>query len=56
MIIIKSWYHFIAFIQGIFFAIVYGPKLKIGRNTTWRRGFSIMMDSTAHIYIGDNFF
>ena len=56
MIIIKAWYHFIAFFQKILLSLLYGAKMKIGRGTTWRRGFSVMKDKEARIEIGENCF
>lgn len=56
MNIIKLWYHFVSIVQRLFFFIAYGSKLKIGRKTTWRRGFSVMKAPTAVVEIGDNCF
>ena len=56
MIIIKAWYHFIALIQKILRSLLYGAKMKIGKGTTWRRGFSVMKDKEAQIVIGENCF
>lgn len=56
MIIIKGWYHLIALVQKLFFFVVYGPKIKIGKGTTWRRGFSVMKDNEAFIIIGKDCF
>lgn len=53
MIIIKAWYHFIALIQKILRSLLYGAKMKIGKGTTWRRGFSVMKDKEAQIEIGE---
>lgn len=54
MKIIKLWYHIIAAIQFVFYKLIYGSRLQIGRNVTWRRGFSIMMSKEARVVIGDN--
>lgn len=56
MIVIKAWYRFITLIQKILFFLLYGTKIKIGRGTTWRRGFSVMKDKEARIEIGENCF
>lgn len=56
MWVIKLWYHLIAAIQRIFYKLVYGDRLQIGKNVTWRRGFSIMMSKEARVVIGDNCF
>ena len=49
MKIIKLWYHIIAAIQRVFYKLLYGSRLQIGKNVTWRRGFSIMMNREARI-------
>lgn len=56
MIIIKGWYHFMALVQRLFFFFAYGSRIKIGKGTTWRRGFSVMKDNEAFILIGKDCF
>lgn len=56
MLIIKVWFHLVAYIQKVFFYLIYGSKVKIGKNTTWRRGFSIMKTASARVEIGANCF
>ena len=56
MIIIKGWYHLTSIITYILYKLVYGSRLNIGKNVTWRRGFSIMKTKEAVIKIGDNCF
>lgn len=56
MIIIKSWYHFMALVQRAMLSLFYGSKMKIGKGTTWRRGFSVMKDNDAFIKIGEDCF
>ena len=56
MIIVKVWCYFRAILQKIFYKIIYGNKLKIGKRVTWRRGFSIMKMSDAFIQIGNDCF
>lgn len=56
MIVIKTWYHFSTIVKKLFLYLIYGSKLKIGKNTTWRRGFSVMKATDAKIEIGDNCF
>ena len=53
---IKLWYHIIAAIQYLFYMVLYGRYLQVGKHVTWRRGFSIMMEKNAEIKIGDNCF
>lgn len=56
MKLIKLWYHIVAAIQCVFYKLLYGSRLQIGKNVTWRRNFSIMMSKEARLVIGDNCF
>lgn len=56
MVVVKAWCHIKAVIQKVFYKIIYGTLLKIGKGTTWRRCFSIMKATDAKIEIGDNCF
>lgn len=56
MNVIKLWYHIIAAVQRVFYKLLYGSRLQIGKNVTWRRGFSIIMSKEARVVIGDNCF
>ena len=56
MKLIKLWYHIIAARQRVFYKLLYGRRLQIIKNVTWRRGFSIMMSKEARVVIGDNCF
>lgn len=52
MIIIKVWRHFLAKISLFFYKILYGKRLVVGRRTTWRKGFSIMISECGSVKIG----
>lgn len=56
MIVIKTWCHIRAFVQYLFYKLLYGSKLQIGKAVTWRRGFSIMKTPNAIIRIGHDVF
>lgn len=56
MVVIKMWCYFRAFIQKVFYKIIYRKNLLIGKGVTWRRGFSVMKMPEAVIQIGDNCF
>ncbi len=56
MILLKIWYHLCAIITNVFYKIIYGKKINIGKNTTWRRNFHIMIDKTAKLSIGKDCF
>lgn len=53
---IKLWYHIICAIQHVFYKLLYGSSLQMGKRVTWRRGFSIMKDKKAIVEIGDDCF
>lgn len=53
---IKFFNHIKAFVKYIFFLCLYKKKCHIGKNTTWRRNFSIMIDHNGKLIIGDNCF
>jgi acetyltransferase-like isoleucine patch superfamily enzyme len=53
MKIFKLWYHVVAAIQKTLFKLVYGRSLKIGKGSTWRGGFSLMIDQGAQVNIGN---
>lgn len=56
MVIIKLWYHVIAFFQRLFYQFLYGQRLRIGKSVTWRRGMTIMIARKGKIEIGDSCF
>lgn len=59
MIFYKLIYHFNAFLSILFMRLFYfigGGSLKIGRNVTFRKGFSVMIDKKGSLIIGDNVF
>ena len=42
MLILKIWLHICAELKKIFYKLIYGKKLKIGRSVTWRNNFNVM--------------
>ncbi len=56
MKILKLWYHIKAAVKKIVYKIVYGGKLHIGKGTTWRHGFHVVIEGNARISIDDNCF
>ena len=45
-----------AIIMKIFYRIIYGSKLNIGKGTTWRKSLSIIISDEGKIKIGKNCF
>lgn len=56
MTIYKAIFHICAFFQRLFFALIYGTRLTIGKKVTWRRRLNIMIANNARIVIGNNCF
>lgn len=53
---LKAIYHLNAIIQYVFLKLLYGSSFVLGRHTTWRKRFSVMIDKEAKVEIGDNCF
>lgn len=59
MFVLKVIFHLNAILKLLFYRLIYaieGGQLIVGKKITFRKGFSIMMDKTAKISIGDNVF
>lgn len=52
----KLWYHIIARINYILYKCLYKGKFTVGKHTTWRRHFSVMIYKDAQIEIGSDCF
>jgi len=55
MILLKIIFHINAIAARIFYKIIYGKSLKIGKGTTFRKGFSLII-MKGKIVIGENCF
>ena len=55
MYILKIFWHLNAIIKIFFFKIIFGNKLEMGKNITFRKGFSLLIDG-GKISIGNNVF
>ena len=56
MIFIKIYYHLTAFIKYAVLLLLYGNKLSIGKRTTFRRNFSVIIGCSGRIIIGTDCF
>lgn len=56
MFIQKVKFHVIAKIQTLILKVLYGERFVIGKKTTWRKRFSVMLGDNAHIIIGEKCF
>lgn len=56
MIIFKIWFHFIAELKKLMYRTIYGSRVSFGKNFTFRKGFSLIVDKNASVEIGDNCF
>lgn len=54
--VFKIIYHIRSTIYEIILKIIYRSKFKIGKQVTWRKGFSLMISDTGKVIIGDNCF
>lgn len=52
----KIFCYIFAYIQQASFFILYGTKLKIGKGTTWRKRFNVVISNGGKIEIGDSCF
>lgn len=44
MYVLKVFWHLNALIKIFFYKIIFGSKLKMGENITFRKGFSLLVD------------
>lgn len=56
MTVIKLWFHSLALFKKFLYKVIYRNKLKIGKHTTWRKSFFIMIDRGGKLLIGNNCF
>ena len=59
MIILKIIYHIKAIVLKIILKMLHnfgGGKITFGKNVTFRKGFSLMIDKTGKVIIGNNVF
>lgn len=56
MFILKCWFHICMHIRYLFFKAIYGNRFCAGKHTTWRKGFSVMINKGATIFIGKDCF
>lgn len=55
MYVLKVFWHLNALIKIFFYKIIFGSKLKMGKNITFRKGFSLLVDG-GKVSIGNNVF
>ena len=53
---LKIVYYLNAYLKMIFFKLIYGKKVHFGKGFTFRKRFSLAVDKTGRLYIGDNCF
>lgn len=56
MIFIKAWRHIIAYISMLIYKIIFRKRLFVGKKTTWRKGFSLMISQQGMVSIGADCF
>ena len=56
MKVLKLWYHFKATVKKVVYKVIYGKRLSVGKGTTWRHGFHIVIEENGKVDIGKNCF
>ena len=56
MLFLKIYYHSMAIVKKIFYKIIYGKKIKLGKGVTFRKGFSLVIEKGAYVEIGEGCF
>lgn len=56
MLVLKCYFHTIALIKKVFYKLIYGRHIKFGKNVTFRKGFSLVIEDDAFVEIGDGCF
>lgn len=47
MVTFKIYYHLMAFVWKLYYLIIYGRQLQIGKRLQFRKGFSLLIDDTG---------
>lgn len=56
MLIYKIYCHLMAMMWKIYYKLIYGSKLLMGKNFQFRKGFSLLLDGTGKIVFGNHVF
>lgn len=56
MLLYKIYCHSVSFAWKLYYRIIYGNHLIIGRNLQFRKGFSLLIDDTGEVKIGNDCF
>ena len=56
MLLIKIYCHSICTLKKLLFRVLYRNKFKLGRGTSFRRHFGLMIENTGHVEIGSQCF
>jgi acetyltransferase-like isoleucine patch superfamily enzyme len=56
MIFFKIYWHLNAFMRKLFLRIIYWRKLNMGESVAFRKGFTLLIDRTAKVHIGNRVF
>lgn len=56
MFLYKIFFHVNCFFKKMFLKIIYGKKIKFGKNVQFRRRFSVVIEDAGKLIIGDNVF
>lgn len=56
MLLFKIYYHIQAYIYILIYKIIYARRLQIGKSTTFRKGFTLIIEDKGKVQIGSNCF
>lgn len=56
IMLIKAKLHLVAAVKKIFYRLVYGKGISFGKNTTFRKNFSLYIEKNARIELGNDCF
>lgn len=56
MRVFKLIYHIRAIVFSLMLKLIYRKRLSIGKRTTWRKSFSVLIDKDARVVIGNECF
>lgn len=56
MILFKIYFHILAFFKKQFLRMIYWKRISFGKNTTFRRNFTVTIEEKGSIHIGRNCF
>ena len=54
MILLKVYYHLVCWMKIFIYKMIYGKRLTMPMNCSFRSGFHLVIESSGEVYIGNN--